>query len=200
MATQPKASAPAKATAAKITSPAGTSATKAEEATSGSATAPANPVSTAVAPSDSRPVNVYAAISLTAGITALCGLVLPSAVIAIVLGHVGLTSAKRGNERGRGSALFGLVVGYLTLVGGFIALIVVLLLGVTFAQQQLPTMINGVTSGITDTMMGSVQEQLDSGGLIQDPATGFVTDPNTGQVFDPNTMQEIDPNTGQPIG
>ena len=46
------------------------------------------------------------------------------APLGIVLGHIGLSRVKRTGERGRGLAIAGLVLGYVGLVGGVIAIAV----------------------------------------------------------------------------
>ena len=49
-----------------------------------------------------------------AGLTLSCGLLAP---LGIIFGHIALSQIKRTGENGRGMAIAGLVIGYLSLAG-----------------------------------------------------------------------------------
>ena len=106
-----------------------------------------------------KPVNPYAVVSLAAGIAALCGTGIPAALIAIVLGHVALVSSQRADERGRGSALVGLVAGYFALVLGVIFLIVVMASTVALVQS-FPQLLESFTESLTKSVADSATENL----------------------------------------
>lgn len=98
-------------------------------------------------------MNVYAAISLTAGIASLLGLIVPAAPIAIILGHTALAGITRNGERGRGSAIFGLIAGYLSLVIWFIIFIVAAA-AIIATVQNFPQMVNDATTGVIQDSLG----------------------------------------------
>lgn len=68
---------------------------------------------------DERPYNV---LSIVGFVLSLLGL----SIVAIILGHIGLSQVKSRGERGRGFAIAALVIGYVTLA--FEILIVILIL------------------------------------------------------------------------
>lgn len=138
-------------------------ATPAEDTT----TSPKSPApSAAKQPETYRPINTYAVVSLTAGLAALCGLWVPGSLIAIVTGHVALAGLSRNGERGKGSALFGLILGYLTLVFGIIFFVILIIAAVQVVNQVVPA-VNGAVSGLNQATSG-----------LTDPS---LTDPNAGQ-------------------
>jgi peptidyl-prolyl cis-trans isomerase B (cyclophilin B) len=63
---------------------------------------------------------IAALVSALAGLLVSCGLLSP---LGIIFGHISLSQIKRTGESGRGMAIAGLVIGYLSLAG--IALMVI---------------------------------------------------------------------------
>jgi hypothetical protein len=108
---------------------------------------------------NTNPVNPYAVVSLAAGIAALCGLGIPAAVIAIVHGNLALAGIKRTAERGRGSAVFGMVAGYLALLLGLIFFVVVMATTVAIVQS-FPQMLESFTESLTQSVTDSATENL----------------------------------------
>lgn len=60
--------------------------------------------------------NSLAIVSL---VTSIIGL----GVVGVITGHIGLSQIKRTHEHGRGLALAGLIVGYISIAAGLLALI-----------------------------------------------------------------------------
>jgi hypothetical protein len=67
-------------------------------------------------------LNTLAVVSFASAVTWV------GAIGAIITGHISLAQIKQTNERGRVLAIIGLVVGYLYLVGGVVAAVLMLLL------------------------------------------------------------------------
>jgi hypothetical protein len=61
--------------------------------------------------------NVLAIVSL---VTSILGL----AIVPIILGHISLSQIRRTGEQGRVMAIIGLVIGYLSVLGYLIAIVV----------------------------------------------------------------------------
>ena len=74
----------------------------------------------AVPPSQPRKTNALAIASFV--LSLMCG-----SILSVVLGHVALSQIRKTNEGGRGLAIAGLVIGYITLVLGIIFLIFLVL-------------------------------------------------------------------------
>ena len=72
--------------------------------------------------------NSFAVAALVCGILAFCGLG-PIAIVAVVLGHRALSQIRRTGEDGYGLARAGLVLGYVALALGVLALLIVFALG-----------------------------------------------------------------------
>lgn len=76
-----------------------------------------------------RSTNALAVVSLVFGIAAWCVLPMLGAVIAIVCGHLARTEIRRapaGHVEGDGMAVAGLVLGYVQLAFGLLALLMVI--------------------------------------------------------------------------
>lgn len=63
---------------------------------------------------DFTSLNTLAVVSLATALTSI------GAIAAIITGHISLAQLKRSNESGRGLAITGLVLGYLTVAGWII--------------------------------------------------------------------------------
>lgn len=89
-----------------------------------------------------RPTNGMAIAAL------VCSLVL--APLGIIFGHISLAQIKRTGEDGRGMAIAGLVIGYLSTVGALIGILV--LVGVIGgAIHDIDSSIDSITDSFTDT-------------------------------------------------
>jgi hypothetical protein len=77
-----------------------------------------------------RKTNTMAIVSLVAGIVGWTVMPLLGSIVAIIAGHMARGQIRRSNgmEEGNGLALIGLVLGYLSLLGGLIALVLVILM------------------------------------------------------------------------
>ena len=64
---------------------------------------------------------IAALVSSLAGVLVSCGVLSP---LGIIFGHIALSQIKRTNEQGRGMAIAGLVIGYLSLAGIIVFVIV----------------------------------------------------------------------------
>lgn len=81
------------------------------------------PTGYAVAP---QRTNVLAIISLVAAFFI--------SLAAVITGHIALSQIKRTGENGRGLAIAGLVLGYIGIAGGIIAIVIMVLLGLATAS------------------------------------------------------------------
>jgi hypothetical protein len=72
---------------------------------------------------DFTKLNTLAVVSIATALTSI------GAVAAIITGHVALTQIKKSGESGRGLALAGTIVGYVTLASWFLASIGFLIAG-----------------------------------------------------------------------
>lgn len=62
-----------------------------------------------------QPVEPLAIVSLVASLTFLLGFWFISSILGVVFGHIALHNIKKNNRRGRGMALAGTIIGYVTL-------------------------------------------------------------------------------------
>lgn len=74
-------------------------------------------------------LSLWSMISGIAGLSVGWIIPIPFALVAVVLGHIGLVQVKRSGEEGRTYAITGLVLGY---IGVFIGLVVATLFAVWF--------------------------------------------------------------------
>jgi hypothetical protein len=72
-------------------------------------------------PVDTRPWNVLSIVGFALSVVGI-------SIVAVVLGHIGLSQIKHRNERGRGFAIAALIIGYVTLVLEILAVIVTILI------------------------------------------------------------------------
>jgi lysylphosphatidylglycerol synthetase-like protein (DUF2156 family) len=82
---------------------------------------PAPQYAYAPAPGPEQPFNV---LSIVAFVLSILGI----SIVAIVLGHIGLSQTKTRAERGRGFAIAALIIGYVTLVLEILAVLAVVLI------------------------------------------------------------------------
>ena len=68
------------------------------------------------------------ALGIVAFVLSLCGF----NVIAVVLGHISLSQIKRTGERGSGFAIAALVIGYLTLLGILLLIVIAVVIPLVF--------------------------------------------------------------------
>ncbi|BDI23831.1 DUF4190 domain-containing protein [Herbiconiux sp. L3-i23] len=86
----------------------------------------AQPTSYSSAPAPA-PWNV---LSIVAFVLSLLGFT----VVAIILGHIGLSQIKKTGQQGRGFGIAALIIGYVTLVLGIIAVAIIVPLIIASAQ------------------------------------------------------------------
>ena len=74
----------------------------------------------------SRPTNQMAIVSLVAAIASFVMLPVIGAVVAVITGHLARSQIRRTGEDGNGLAVAGLILGYIHLALGVIALLFIL--------------------------------------------------------------------------
>jgi hypothetical protein len=84
---------------------------------------------------DAQPIVVEtptAASTNSLAIVSLVTSVIGLGVVGVITGHIGLSQMRRTQEQGRGLALAGLIVGYVSIAAGLLALIGAVLYGLLF--------------------------------------------------------------------
>ena len=76
-----------------------------------------------------KSTNTMAIVSLISGIVGWTAMPILGSIVAIITGHVARSQIRKSNgqEEGSGMALAGLLLGYLSLLGGLIGLVIAIL-------------------------------------------------------------------------
>lgn len=94
-----------------------------------SESAPAQNYGYQAAQQQQAPYNVLGIVSFVLS-------VLGFTIVAVILGHISMSQIKRTGERGRGFAIAGLVIGYVTLAIGILFIIVIVGAGLLAASTS----------------------------------------------------------------
>lgn len=104
-------------------------------------------------------------------------------LVGIICGHISLGQIKKSGERGRGFALAGTIIGYVSTVGVIIAIIML------FVAASMAATLGAATLNEIDKSASASSESLA-------PDTTEPTDPATAEPTDPATTEPTTPSAG----